>query len=72
MTFQVNSLEGGDAEKGERVFSVEELLVLRVHAVVDQWIRLAIVVLLVVQVVAVGSDQEGLTLQVAAVGQHLR
>ena len=72
MTFQVNSLEGGDAEKGERVFSVEELLILRVHAVVDQWIRLAIVVLLVVQVVAVGSDQEGLTLQVAAVGQHLR
>lgn len=72
MTFQVNSLEGGDAEKGERVFSVEELLVLRVHAVVDQWILLAIVVLLVMQVVAVGSDQEGLTLQVAAVGQHLR
>ena len=72
MTFQVNSFEGGDAEEGERVFSVEELLVLRVHAVVDQWIRLAIVVLLVVQVVAVGSDQEGLTLQVAAVGQHLR
>lgn len=72
MTFQVNSLEGGDAEKGERVFSVEELLVLWVHAVVDQWIRLAVVVLLIVQVVAVGSDQEGLTLQVAAVGQHLR
>lgn len=72
MTFQVNSLEGGDAEESERVFSVEELLVLRVHAVVDQWILLAIVVLLVVQVVAVGSDQEGLTLQVAAVGQHLR
>lgn len=72
MTFQVNSLEGGDAEESERVFSVEELLVLRVHAVVDQWILLAIVVLLVMQVVAVGSDQEGLTLQVAAVGQHLR